>query len=90
MDSAIKIKNLVYIVIVLLIIIAVSYAMNYIYKQNKEYAKLNQITIVKEKSVETIEEEVRTETDLTVLDEDRAVTGNGDIEFRSGSDIIIF
>lgn len=90
MDSAIKIKNLVYIVIVLLIIIAVSYAMNYIYKQNKEYAKLNQITIVKEKSVETIEEEVRAETDLPVLDEDRTVTGNGDIEFRSGSDIIIF
>lgn len=90
MDSAIKIKNLVYIVIVLLIIIAVSYAMNYIYKQNKEYAKLNQITIVKEKSVETIEEEVRTETDLSMSDEDRTVTGDGDIEFRSGNDIIIF
>lgn len=90
MDSAIKIKNLVYTVIVLLIIIAVSYAMNYIYKQNKEYARLNQISIVKEKSLEPVDEKTNVETDLSMSDEDRTVTGNGDIEFRSGSDIIIF
>lgn len=90
MDSAIKIKNLVYIVIVLLIIIAVSYAMNYIYKQNKEYARLNQISIVKEESLEPVDEKTNVETDLSMSDEDRTVTGDGDIEFRSGNDIIIF
>ncbi|MDY0382879.1 MAG: hypothetical protein RBS20_03980, partial [Atribacterota bacterium] len=76
--------------LILIILVAVICATAFIFKQNKEYTKLNQEYIVKEKSVETIEEEVRAETDLPVLDEDRTVTGNGDIEFRSGSDIIIF
>ena len=92
MGLLLKIKNSIFILLILIILVAVICATAFIFKQNKEYTKLNQEYIVKEKSVEveTVEEEVRTETDLPVLDEDRTVTGNGDIEFRSGSDIIIF
>ncbi len=88
MGSAIKTKNIIFIMIVLVIIVVVSYGMAYVLRQNREYARLNQVPIVKEESVEPLEEEINAGTDLPMSEE--YGVGRGDIEFRSGDDIIIF
>lgn len=66
----------------------VSYAMAYIVRQNREYARLNQESLVREKVEDIVKQESNDEKDIPEIKEDRVEIG--DTEFRSGNDIIIF
>ncbi len=88
MSSLIKIRNIIYIILILIILMVVSYAMAYIVRQNREYARLNQESLVREKVEDIVKQESNDEKDIPEIKEDRVEIG--DTEFRSGNDIIIF
>lgn len=70
MSSILKTKNIIYIVMILLFIIVISYIMSYIGKQNREYEKLSREAINRQKVEEIIvEETVNTEIELPVSEE---------------------
>lgn len=90
MGLLLKIRNSICILLILIILVVVIYATVFIFKQNKEYSRLNQEYIVKEKTEEIVKEENRTGIEQIKPDKDNVNIGDDDIEFRSGNDIIIF
>ena len=62
--------------------------MAYIVRQNKEYARLNQESLVREKVEEIVKQESNSEKNLLEIKEDRVE--RGDTDFRVGNDVIIF
>ena len=70
MSSLFKTKNIIYIVMILLFIIVISYIMSYIGKQNREYERLSREAINRQKVEERIvEETVNTEIELPASEE---------------------
>ncbi|MDD3656873.1 MAG: hypothetical protein PHI72_08975 [Atribacterota bacterium] len=81
-----KLKSIVYLVMALVIIILLFSVFRHINKQNIEYRKIEQESVIR-KQEESLEEETREKEELPVLEEES--TGTIEPEFRDDT-IMIF
>lgn len=86
-DNLFIAKSVIFIIIALIMVVLVGVVFNYIYKQNMEYRKLNEETVVEQEVKEGIEGEIPAELELPEREE--STMGTEEKDYRDNT-IMIF